>query len=343
MKNCFLCLRIDTEYNKFIRVQSPQWLQLDIINIVEKHFWPLDNSDYVYGICETCWSQLYDFHKFYTTIEEAHGKSIQIDIKDNCILDMEVQEMTPRILKIESISSEEFILPNNEIVENMKIEESRMPTITVNNDMESINTAQTKKKRGRPRKIRDIMTVLNIKPKGKRGRPRKYAIEKSDLNTNAISSFRNGSRTTYPIIVNFDNHQKITGATNSRYLETPLIKTSNKGRPPKKRRGRPPKVQLNEIINITSTGDEIANSPNESLVNTQCSIVQLITDCPIVNSENLSTGVSSNLNDKQKHKTKEFEYKQNKFKKKRQRIQQHKALMRNYIATSVRCMKFLKK
>ncbi|TMW43970.1 hypothetical protein DOY81_010952 [Sarcophaga bullata] len=42
MKGCLLCLEICQDLVAGIQVNSMQWQELGIQNLIEKHFWPMD-------------------------------------------------------------------------------------------------------------------------------------------------------------------------------------------------------------------------------------------------------------------------------------------------------------
>ncbi|XP_037824139.1 zinc finger protein 208-like [Lucilia sericata] len=75
MKGCLLCLEIRQDLVGCIQVDSIKWQELNVQNLIEKHFWPMEAIQ-ISGswLCTGCWQELYDFHKFYVRVEEAHAE-----------------------------------------------------------------------------------------------------------------------------------------------------------------------------------------------------------------------------------------------------------------------------
>uniref|UniRef100_A0A1A9WJ84 Transcription factor grauzone n=1 Tax=Glossina brevipalpis TaxID=37001 RepID=A0A1A9WJ84_9MUSC len=88
---CRLCLK---EVQKFKSAFDMTDCELTMASIIRQHFWfKLQENDQISTvICDDCWLKVYDFHEFYKSIEEAHGR-----------LDEDV------VVKIENISKEHSI------------------------------------------------------------------------------------------------------------------------------------------------------------------------------------------------------------------------------------------
>ncbi|KAM7343083.1 uncharacterized protein ACRADG_010230 [Cochliomyia hominivorax] len=273
MKSCLLCLQIITDKDKYIPYNSPQWIEFNIQTIIEKHLWPIDNSDTVLGVCSTCWCQLYDFHIFYTKIKDAQERNIKIDIEEPKLNKSEIECSSNKI-----VCKSEINVNSNESLENSGLNE----LITADEQYVSIpiiyeqnEETRSKGKRGRPPKRQNKLLIA--KPKRKRGRPRKC-----------------------------DNDKPKT---------PPLIKRPV-GRPPKKKVSE----DIKNVIACLETG--------------------------IPKSQMIANNLPISLQDKNVSQTKDIKPKtSNLFSnlRRRKRSQQHKTLMRNYIATSVRCMEFVRK
>ncbi|XP_037824144.1 uncharacterized protein LOC119612411 isoform X2 [Lucilia sericata] len=282
MDSCLLCLRNPIESNQYIPVQSPQWIEWQVLNIIEKHFWPMVNLESIYGICQSCWSHLYEFHLFYCTVEEAHLNNVQINKQQQTFYNFEKE--TPHILKVESLSNEPLIFINDEIITDSKIEENfKKELFHYNVEMETIKETVSKKKRGRPSKshglkkpkgkvgrprkvfkeiselpstsdlsdIYPIDLLCNKKPKGKVGRPRKYFKEMNDFPSTSHSLIRNGT-----------SAMKI-------YAMGAISGTNKK---PKGKVGRPRKF-FQDINDFSST--------NKSLIENGLNVKKMYAMCPL--------------------------------------------------------------
>ncbi|TMW39183.1 hypothetical protein DOY81_015737, partial [Sarcophaga bullata] len=74
MDSCILCLEINKHFVDSIKINSGEWQEYQVAELIEKHFWPLDSlqTSLSSGLCLLCWQELNSFHKFYVRIEEAH-------------------------------------------------------------------------------------------------------------------------------------------------------------------------------------------------------------------------------------------------------------------------------
>ncbi|XP_037951892.1 transcription factor grauzone isoform X2 [Teleopsis dalmanni] len=68
---CRLCLQ---EANCPIEIFDTNGEQLNIVNIIEKHFWfkPLPNDNISTKLCRKCWCIINDFHQYYVLVAKAH-------------------------------------------------------------------------------------------------------------------------------------------------------------------------------------------------------------------------------------------------------------------------------
>ncbi|XP_065369919.1 transcription factor grauzone-like [Calliphora vicina] len=83
MESCLLCLEINKDLVDCIKVNSTKWLEENITDVLENHFWQLNTLETTSSwLCFYCWQELDSFHKFYKRIEEAHqhfGKQIKVE------------------------------------------------------------------------------------------------------------------------------------------------------------------------------------------------------------------------------------------------------------------------
>lgn len=289
----------------------------------------------IYGICQLCWCQLSDFHTFYGNIERAHRRCIERfpivkQPVSNCNSKIKDIQIIPfQILKDDFNEDSDFSIDKIEDEIEFKDNPNGKETLLcVPNVLKACNerdcipiyTEKSKNKRGRPRKIYDSNEIIIKKPKRKPGRPRKSNLDRNEK----LTSFKNDSSVAYKKLVKQHTHP----SKHKLDKKPPHLKTVKIGRPTKikRSRGRPRKEQQikNETINSTAAVTEFVTTANNKLVN------------EILSSTNQGE-IIKDLNE-----TKKLVHKKHTLLKNRKRIQQHKALMRNYIATSVRCMKFLK-
>ncbi|XP_065367259.1 transcription factor grauzone-like [Calliphora vicina] len=89
MDSCLLCLEFNKELLNFIETNSTRWQELNITEVLEKHFWPLNTMQPSTWMCLSCWQKLDDFNKFYLSIEEAHFNLGKIKVEENLVLSKE--------------------------------------------------------------------------------------------------------------------------------------------------------------------------------------------------------------------------------------------------------------
>lgn len=183
--------------------------------------------------------------------------------------------------------------------------------LTNTSDQIASNPISTeKRKRGRPRKYHIKQELHQKKPKTKRGRPRKDSKIATPVAT----------------LPQIDSTEELQSSPQCTFVTA----VSNNSPPKKKKRGRPRKTPKN---NENSSEIQINKLPvpDSDAVSAKTSSQ----DEPLTNDK------FSNLNESVKIVNKK--QKLISLMKKRKQAKQHKTLMRNYIATSMRCMKFFKK
>ncbi|TMW40813.1 hypothetical protein DOY81_014108 [Sarcophaga bullata] len=65
MDTCLLCLELNKDILKVIKADSTKWQELNIKQVVENHFWPLNAVQNSSCLWITCWAEVNEFHKFY--------------------------------------------------------------------------------------------------------------------------------------------------------------------------------------------------------------------------------------------------------------------------------------
>lgn len=253
-----------------------------------------------------CWYQLYDFHTFYTNVKNVHEQSIKETTTYMAPMEMELKPKLEIKTCFEDDEERETIYTNDDVIENIDEEEEDEPLLAVMAVNDCLPSDSIMFAAGPKRKRgRPRKNDIALKaPKGKRGRPRKYSVQQNDMLAPKI-------------------------------VQPPGIKRG---------RGRPCKVRYNEALNpmtVTCNNELVFNAAEEKFQNVSCQIVETKQE---VFAKDLPLHFNENNNEPKTSKP--IKYKKLKIHanmKKRKRNQQHKALMKNYIATSVRCMEFLKK
>ncbi|KAM7341945.1 uncharacterized protein ACRADG_009538 [Cochliomyia hominivorax] len=72
MEGCILCLEINKELIDAITINSKEWHELNVLNLIEKHLWSMEYLRNFNWLCSNCWKELLGFHKFYQHIKETH-------------------------------------------------------------------------------------------------------------------------------------------------------------------------------------------------------------------------------------------------------------------------------
>ena len=281
------------------------------------------------GICHLCWQQLSDFHKFHITIEEAHQRNLKIakqqqfttwvhavgrENTQNCVTDIELQNEESRD---EIIIDQKLLMPfdivtNNAGLNNIRVKDEIIEKITPNTSPSARHTNNFKDDDNTT-----LVDNLLVKPKGKRGRPRKLV--------NISNGLQNPKKRGRPKKVHDNSEGIIKSNSGKRGRPRKIINVvdvKNKGK-----RGRPRKVRVNEHIDCLETANETENpvNSNQSLVQSFTLTLPQNTDLVIENEENKDFIYKKHIGMIQKRKRK------------------HRTLIRNYIATSVRCMSFIRK
>lgn len=280
------------------------------------------------GICHLCWQQLNDFHKFHKTIEEAHQRNIEIakqqqfttwihavdfDNTQNNVTGIGPQNEEPRD---EIIIDQKLLMPfdiitNNAGLNNIRVKDEIIEKITPNSSPCAPHTNNFNDDN-----ITHVENTL-IKPKGKRGRPRKLV--------SVCNILQNPKKRGRPkkIHNNSEDIRKPNAGKRGRPRKIiNVVDVKNKGK-----RGRPRKVRVNEHMDCLETANETENP-----VNSEHSLLQSFT---------LTLPQKTDLVI-EKAKSKDFIFKKH-IGMIQKRKRKHKTLIRNYIATSVRCMSFIKK
>ncbi|TMW41492.1 hypothetical protein DOY81_013424 [Sarcophaga bullata] len=276
-----------------------------------------------------CWQQLSDFHKFHKTIEEAHQRNLEIakqqqfttwvhavgyENTQNSVTGIGPQneESRDEIIIDQKLLMPFDIITNNAGLNNIRIKDEIIEKITPNSSPCAPHTNNFKDDDNSA-----YVENLLVKPKGKRGRPRKLV--------NISNVLQNPKKRGRPK-KNHDNSEEIRKPNNGKRGRPRKIinvmDVTNKGK-----RGRPRKVRVNEDFDCSETVNETENPVNsdQSLVQSFTLTLPQKTDLVIANEKNKDFTYKKHIGMIQKRKRK------------------HKTLIRNYIATSVRCMSFLKK
>lgn len=195
----------------------------------------------------------------------------------------------------------------DDVIENIDQEDEQLLAVMAVNDSVTFERP-TKRKRGRPRKNE----IVTEKSKPKWSRPHKYNVKR-----------KRGRPRKY-----------VNGM-----LTPKMIKAAGIKRPV----GRPSKNKnINPITDTTNNELPVLNAAEETLPNVPNKIKIEKTEDEEFISEDLAIQRNDNSESEDKilklQKLRIYEGM-----KKRKKSQQHKALMRNYIATSVHCMEFFKK
>ncbi|XP_061396130.1 transcription factor grauzone-like [Musca vetustissima] len=71
---CLLCMETKPgDEPTCIKVDSIAWQELNIKTLIDKHLWPIEYPPATCCVCNDCWSELYDFHKFYMRLDQIHS------------------------------------------------------------------------------------------------------------------------------------------------------------------------------------------------------------------------------------------------------------------------------
>uniref|UniRef100_A0A1I8MG54 C2H2-type domain-containing protein n=1 Tax=Musca domestica TaxID=7370 RepID=A0A1I8MG54_MUSDO len=105
---CLLCLETKQENeSRYIKVDSSQWEELNIKNLIDKHLWPIESLLPTSCVCDTCWEELYDFHKFYIRIEQTHNDN-KLALKSEA--DPLQDESKPKDVLLKSLLEPEIVI-----------------------------------------------------------------------------------------------------------------------------------------------------------------------------------------------------------------------------------------
>ncbi|KAH8261528.1 hypothetical protein KR044_010626, partial [Drosophila immigrans] len=105
-KMCFLCTQCTDDAIGNIPFGSTEAQILQMNEIIEKHFWlqtSPQTKDASGHVCGACWDQLFAFHNFYVSVEQAHNElqsqeaaaNVAKEIEDTTIREVIKQEAVP--------------------------------------------------------------------------------------------------------------------------------------------------------------------------------------------------------------------------------------------------------
>ncbi|XP_075167037.1 zinc finger protein 711-like [Haematobia irritans] len=118
MDVCLLCLEATSR--KFITYGSKLWQEENIEDLIIKHLWPLKTITSKSWLCENCWKNIDDFHKFYMHVEEVQAWfSMELKTEDAEVT-YYIEPMTYSDLENENVKE-----LSNEIVEDTNTNDVR--------------------------------------------------------------------------------------------------------------------------------------------------------------------------------------------------------------------------
>ncbi|XP_036343627.1 transcription factor grauzone-like [Rhagoletis pomonella] len=241
--SCISCLEDATSVVQFIEIFSEEGLQLNICDVISQHLWLRPERKTCDGqrICWTCWEALRDFHVFYLRVAELHNhwdwKYSHGKEAEPCAQEIELK---PEIVHMaDALENLEERFVDSEIKVEAQDIDSLLQIEFIDEPRPKDKNVKLGKRRGRPRKIENAAVT----------KANKIYVDQIPVAND------NDSETELPLSVllkgvgkteAIENKSSIVITPDNEKLKSEKHNLPTGDQPPKKRRGRPRKVVIEE-------------------------------------------------------------------------------------------------